>query len=108
MNEVKRLGTDYATLAELYEAGKLVPVSADEAFNAIPAGWFIAHFSDDGPRGQIYCKLASRSHAADVDSVGAPTRAAAVAAAALRAMAAEAQRPKEYVSWRERAREVSR
>lgn len=92
-------------------SGRHVPHCTSDlttAVRLIPPSWFIAHFSDDGPKGAIYCKLACRTHAADVDSVGAPTRAAAILAASLRAMAAEARRPKEYVSWRERAREVSR
>ena len=78
--------------AALHERGLTEPTSADAAFETIPPGWFIAHFSDDGPKGRIYCKLSCRRRAEDVDSVGAPTRAAAIAAAALRAMAREVGR----------------
>ncbi|MFO1080822.1 MAG: hypothetical protein U1E23_09380 [Reyranellaceae bacterium] len=81
----------FLRIATLYENDAFRP-GIEWALGRIPPGWFISHFSDDGPRGQIYCKLSNRHHAEDVDSVGAPTRAAAIAAAALRAMAREVGR----------------
>lgn len=65
------------------------PTSADAGFNLIPPGWFVVHFSDDGPRGAIQARLACRTRPVDVESIGAPTRAAAITAAALRAWARE-------------------